>query len=78
MAEGPAAGLVLIDALAGEAALERYHLFPAARGDLLAKLRRFVEARAEFERAASMTRNARERQLLLDRAAACARDANEA
>jgi RNA polymerase sigma-70 factor (ECF subfamily) len=75
MAEGPAAGLLLIDALAAEPALQRYHLLPAARGDMLAKLRRFEEAQAEFERAASMTKNARERTLLLDRASTCARDA---
>ena len=73
MAEGPAAGLALVDALRSEPSLERYHLLPAARGDLLAKLHRFDEARAEFERAASLTRNAREKTLLIDRAAACAR-----
>jgi RNA polymerase sigma-70 factor, ECF subfamily len=69
---GPAAGLEVIDALASEPALEAYHLFPSVRGDLLAKLGRLDEARAEFERAASLTKNERERQLLLDRAAACA------
>ncbi|OLC29604.1 MAG: RNA polymerase subunit sigma-24 [Armatimonadetes bacterium 13_1_40CM_64_14] len=73
MAFGPAAGLELVDALTSEPSLEGYHLLPSARGDLLTKLARFDEARAEFERAASMTRNTRERQLLLDRAAACAR-----
>jgi RNA polymerase sigma factor (sigma-70 family) len=71
MAYGPAAGLELVDALAGEAALKGYHLLPSVRGDLLVKLGRLDEARAEFERAASLTRNARERTLLLDRAAAC-------
>ena len=68
MAHGPAAGLELLDALLADPALERYHLLPAARGDLLAKLGRIDEARAELERAAAMTRNARERALLLDRA----------
>ncbi|WP_375767487.1 RNA polymerase sigma factor [Archangium gephyra] len=73
MASGPVAGLELVDALDAEGALEGYHLLPSVRGDLLAKLGRLDEARAEFERAASLTRNARERQLLLERAAACAR-----
>ncbi len=72
MAFGPAAGLELVDALVSEPSLERYHLLPSVRGDLLAKLGRLDEARAEFERAASLTRNARERELLLERAAACA------
>jgi predicted RNA polymerase sigma factor len=72
MAFGPAAGLELADALTSEPSLKRYHLLPSVRGDLLAKLDRFAEARVEFERAASLTRNARERQLLLERAAACA------
>ena len=71
MAFGPAAGLELVDALTAEPSLRGYHLLPSVRGDLLAKLGRFDEARAEFERAALLTRNARERQLLLDRAAAC-------
>ena len=71
MADGPAAGLKLVDALASEPSLQSYHLFPSVRGDFLFKLGRFAEARAEFERAASLTRNARERQLLLDRARAC-------
>ena len=71
MACGPQAGLDLVDALAGEPSLERYHLLPSVRGDLLVKLRRFEEAQAEFERAAGLTRNARERGLLLERAAAC-------
>jgi RNA polymerase sigma factor (sigma-70 family) len=72
MASGPAAGLELVDALTAERSLEHYHLLPSVRGDLLNKLRRFDEARAEFERAASLTQNARERQLLLDRARDCA------
>jgi len=72
MAFGPAAGLELIDALASEPSLKTYHLLPSVRGDFLFKLGRFAEARAEFERAASLTRNARERELLLDRAQACA------
>jgi predicted RNA polymerase sigma factor len=72
MAFGPAAGLELVDALTSEPSLKGYHLLPAARGDLLAKLGRGDEARAEFERAATLTRNARERDLLLQRAAACA------
>jgi RNA polymerase sigma factor (sigma-70 family) len=71
MASGPAAGLALVDRLATEPALKAYHLLPSVRGDLLEKLGRREEARAEFERAASLTRNARERQLLLDRAARC-------
>jgi RNA polymerase sigma factor (sigma-70 family) len=71
MADGPAAGLELLDRLAGVPALRAYHLLPSVRGDLLVKLHRPVEARAEFERAAALTRNARERTLLLDRAAAC-------
>ena len=72
MAFGPAAGLELADALLSEPLLERYHLLPSVRGDLLAKLGRLEEARREFERAAALTRNARERALLLERAAACA------
>jgi RNA polymerase sigma-70 factor, ECF subfamily len=72
MAFGPAAGLELIDDLANEPALANYHLLPAARGDLLSKLERFDEARVEFERAAVLTRNARERDLLLARAVASA------
>src|SRR5881628_3871017 len=71
MAFGPAAGLEVVDTLTSEPALEGYHLLPAVRCDLLDKLGRFAEARAEFERAASLTRNARERTLLLERAAAC-------
>jgi RNA polymerase sigma-70 factor (ECF subfamily) len=73
MAFGPAAGLELVDALVAEGSLEDYHLLPSVRGDLLAKLGRFDEARAELERAASLTRNARERTLLLERASACRR-----
>ncbi|MFE2748377.1 RNA polymerase sigma factor [Streptomyces scopuliridis] len=69
MAEGPAAGLKLVDALAEGPALKDYHLLPSVRGDLLERLGRGEEARAEFERAASLTRNARERGLLLERAA---------
>ncbi|MGH6938282.1 RNA polymerase sigma factor [Hypericibacter sp.] len=71
MASGPAAGLERIDRLAAEPALKAYHLLPAVRGDLLRKLGRTDEARAEFERAASLTRNARECMLLLERAAEC-------
>ena len=70
MAFGPAAGLEIVDPLMSEPALERYHLLASVRGDLLARLGRFAEARAEFERAAALTRNARERELLLARAAA--------
>lgn len=69
MAFGPEAGLELVDALAKEKVLKGYHLLPAVRGDLLAKLGRLDEARLEFEQAASLTQNARERRLLLDRAA---------
>src|SRR5438093_5035614 len=72
MALGPAVGLELVDALASEPSLKSYHLLPSVRGDFLFKLGRFAEAEAEFERAASLTRNGRERQLLLDRARACA------
>jgi RNA polymerase sigma factor (sigma-70 family) len=68
----PASGLEVVDALAAEPALKAYHLLPSVRGDFLEKLGRLDEARAEFERAASLTRNARERRLLLDRAAKCA------
>jgi RNA polymerase sigma factor (sigma-70 family) len=71
MASGPAAGLALADRLAAEPALRAYHLLPSVRGDLLQRLGRLEEARAEFERAAALTRNERERRLLLDRAAAC-------
>jgi RNA polymerase sigma-70 factor, ECF subfamily len=74
MAFGPEAGLELVDALVSEGSLDGYHLLPSVRGDLLAKLDRFDEARDEFERAASLTRNERERALLLDRAAECGRE----
>lgn len=72
MAFGPSRGLELVDALRSEPSLEGYHLLPSVRGDLLAKLGRRDEARAEFERAAAQTRNVRERDLLLDRAAGLA------
>jgi predicted RNA polymerase sigma factor len=68
MAFGPAAGLDLVDRLTSEPSLRSYHLLPSVRGDLLSKLGRNEEARVEFERAASLTRNARERDLLLERA----------
>jgi predicted RNA polymerase sigma factor len=73
MAFGPAAGLALVDALTSEPSLRTYHFLPSVRGDLLAKLGRSDEARVEFERAAALTQNARERELLLGRAAACSR-----
>lgn len=72
MTEGPEAGLALVDALAAAPGLDRYHLLPSVRGDLLARLGRAAEARAEFERAAALTRNERERALLLQRAARAA------
>ena len=72
-AYGPAAGLELVDALTDVPALQGYHLLPSARGDLLEQLGRRDEARREFERAASLTRNEREQALLRDRAAACER-----
>jgi RNA polymerase sigma-70 factor (ECF subfamily) len=71
MASGPAAGLQLVDALVAEGALDKYHLLPSVRGDFLKKLGRADEARSEFERAAALTRNARERDLLLKRAQGC-------
>jgi predicted RNA polymerase sigma factor len=71
MAYGPAAALELVDSIAGEPRLASYHLLPSVRGDLLEKLGRFTEARTEFARAAGLTRNARERTLLLGRASAC-------
>jgi len=71
MAFGPAAALKLVDALAAEPALKTYHFLPSVRADLLKKLSRIAEARVEFERAASLTRNTRERELLLERAAQC-------
>lgn len=76
MAEGPAAGLALVDELALHPSLENYHLLPSARGDLLAKLERWGEARIEFERAASLTRNARDRAALLECAAHCRKNAD--
>jgi RNA polymerase sigma factor (sigma-70 family) len=72
MASGPAAGLEIVDALVSEPSLKAYHLLPSVRGDFLFKLSRFAEAQAEFHRAASLTRNTRERDLLLVRAKACA------
>lgn len=77
MAFGPAAGLDLVDTLSAEPALKNYHLLPGVRGDLLAKLGRFTEAGAEFTRAATLTRNLRERELLLERAAACTRQSTK-
>jgi RNA polymerase sigma-70 factor (ECF subfamily) len=71
MAFGPAAGLEIVDELTAEPALRSYHLLPSVRGDFLKKLGRFEEARAEFERAAALTRNGRERELLLGRSRAC-------
>jgi predicted RNA polymerase sigma factor len=71
MAFGPAAGLEIVDELVQGGALASYHLLSAVRGDLLAKLGRLAEARGEFERAASLTRNERERRLMSARAAAC-------
>jgi RNA polymerase sigma factor (sigma-70 family) len=73
MAYGPATALELVDALQSENVLKNYHLLPSVRADLLMKLKRFPEARGEFERAASMTRNSRERALLLERARECER-----
>src|SRR3546814_14403770 len=73
MAAGAEAGLSAVDALLDEHALRDYHLLPSVRGELLRRLDRRVEARAEFERAAGMTRNARERELLLAKARDCAR-----
>ena len=75
MLMGPASGLEIVDALKDEPALKNYHLLPSVRGDLLKKLGRMDEARAEFERAATMTENEREKKLLLDRAKACAKPA---
>ncbi|HTG29135.1 MAG TPA: RNA polymerase sigma factor [Methylomirabilota bacterium] len=72
MAFGPAAGLAIVETLTQEPSLKTYHLLPSVRGDLLSKLDRNEEACTEFERAASLTRNARERELLLNRARACA------
>jgi predicted RNA polymerase sigma factor len=72
MADGPAAGLAIVDGLAGDPGMQRYHLLFSVRGDLLSRLGRYAEARAEFERAAAMTANDPERAHLLRRAAACA------
>src|SRR6058998_1634785 len=77
MAFGPAAGLEVVDQLMSEPSLEGYHLLPSVRGDLLGKLGRFGEARAEFERAAALTRNTRERKLLLERASRMSRHIND-
>src|SRR5262249_34976630 len=71
MAFGPAAGLEIVDAIAADPALKSYHLLPRIPGDFPFKLGRFVEAQAEFERAATLTQNVRERVLLLDRARCC-------
>jgi predicted RNA polymerase sigma factor len=71
MAAGAQAGLAIVDALVAEGSLANYHLLPAARGELLSRLGRFQEARLEFERAAALTRNNREREVLLGRAARC-------
>jgi RNA polymerase sigma factor (sigma-70 family) len=78
MAFGPAAGLQIVDTLTAEPSLRHYHLLPSVRGELLKKLGRFDEARAEFERAAAIARNTRERELLLNRARACATAVNGA
>lgn len=78
MAYGPAAGLLITEELEAQGALRSYHLLPSVRGDLLTKLGRYQEARGEFERAAALTRNAREKRLLLDRAAACAHAGTDA
>ena len=77
MAEGPQAGLDIVDTLLDEPALKNYHLLPSVRGDLLTKLNRHTEARAEFDRAATLTRNTRERDLLLKRAKDCISRSNE-
>ena len=71
MAFGPQAGLDLVDALLDAPALKSYHLLPSVRGDLLEKLQRFSEAREEFEHAAALAANARDREFLLQRAARC-------
>lgn len=71
MADGPAAGLAIADALQSEPALKNYHLLPAARAEFLEKLGKFEEARGEFERAAALTQNTRQRQRLLQRAGSC-------
>jgi predicted RNA polymerase sigma factor len=76
MAYGPEVGLELVDSLTAEPALRNYHLLPSVRGELLVKLGRFDEARTEFERAADLTHNSRERELLLDRARAATEDSH--
>jgi predicted RNA polymerase sigma factor len=76
MADGAAAGLALVDALSGEPSLQRYHLLPAVRGDLLVRLGRVDEARQEFERAAALAMNRRERELMHRRAQACGEGAS--
>ena len=76
MAEGPAAGLAILDAIADDPALKNYHLLPSVRADLLRKLGRLDQARAEFTRAATLTQNSRERDLLLSRAASCIAKSN--
>ena len=78
MAFGPQAGLDLVEPLRADPALKAYHLLPSVRGELLARLGRLPEARAEFRHAASLTRNARERELLLERARGCAESARSA
>ena len=78
MARGPEAGLEIVDGLIADGSLDEYHLLPSVRGDFLSKLGRMDEARTEFERAASLTKNDRERELLLERAAACAASPIEA
>jgi predicted RNA polymerase sigma factor len=75
MALGPQEGLKLVDSLAAEPSLKAYHLLPSVRGDLLKRLGRTGEARVEFERAAGLTRNARERELLLTRSRECTESA---
>lgn len=77
MAFGPALGLQIVDELCAEPSLKGYHLLPSVRGDLLVKLGRFDEARTEFERAVSMTQNAREQELLMSRAADCVSKASK-
>ena len=77
MSSGPAAALELVDALVSEPALARYHLLPSVRGDLLSKLGRHAEAHAEFSRAASLTRNTREQDFLLQRARVCREDSGQ-
>src|SRR5262249_52425303 len=75
MASGPTAGLKIVDSLTANPSLRNYHLLPSVRGDLLVKLGRYAEARGEFERAATLTQNIRERELLLTRARSCEKEA---